>query len=35
MKVKPRAGVTLNGRSPLIWAPMKGGSKGNEAREKT
>jgi putative transposase len=32
MKVELRAGVTLNGRSPMIWAPMKWGSEGNEAK---
>ena len=32
MMVELRAGVTLNGRSPMIWAPMKWGSKGNEAK---
>jgi len=32
MKVEPRAGVTLNGWSPLTWAPMKWGSEGNEAK---
>ena len=32
MMVEPRAGVTLNGRSPLTWAPMKWGSEGNEAK---
>jgi len=32
MMVEPRAGVTLNGWSPMIWAPMKWGSEGNEAK---
>ena len=32
MRVELRAGVTLNGRSPMIWAPMKWGSEGNEAK---
>ena len=32
MRVELRAGVTLNGWSPLIWAPMKWGSEGNEAK---
>jgi hypothetical protein len=28
MMVEPRAGVALNGWSPMIWAPMKWGSEG-------
>ena len=32
MMVELRVGVTLNGWSPMIWAPVKGGSKGNEAK---
>ena len=32
MMVEPRVGVTLNGWSQRIWAPMKWGSKGNEAK---
>ena len=32
MRVELQAGVTLNGWSPLIWAPMKWGSEGNEAK---
>jgi putative transposase len=32
MRVELRAGVTLNGRSPMIWAPMKWGSEGDEAK---
>jgi len=34
MMVEPQAGVTLNGWSLRIWAPVRGGSKGREAREK-
>ena len=32
MMVELRVGVTLNGWSPLTWAPMKRGSKGYEAK---
>ena len=32
MRVELRAGVTLNGWSPLIWATMKWGSEGDEAK---